>query len=153
VWQRPFSEKTYPSETLDKIVCDTLSFDAPLVHLHDDIYTVELFHGPTLAFKDVGARFMARLLSYFIRRRGRRKSTCLWPRRATRAAPWPTVSLSVEGIHVYVLYPKGKVSKIQESSSPPSAQHHRPRAIDGYCSTIARLSSRMPSWTATSTAT
>ena len=55
------------TDALHKIVCDTLSFDCPVVKVDDNIYSLELFHGPTLAFKDVGARFMARLLQYFIK--------------------------------------------------------------------------------------
>ena len=58
------------ADVLKNIVYDTLSFDIPLVRVHDSIYSLELFHGPTLAFKDVGARFMARLLGYFIERKG-----------------------------------------------------------------------------------
>ena len=57
-------------DTLRQIVCDTLSFDTPVVNVTENIYSLELFHGPTLAFKDVGARFMARLLGYFIRKEG-----------------------------------------------------------------------------------
>ena len=58
------------SDALHRIVCDTLQFDCPVIQVKDNIYSLELFHGPTLAFKDVGARFMARLLQYFISREG-----------------------------------------------------------------------------------
>ena len=107
---------------LDKIVCDTLSFDCPVVPVTDNIYTLELFHGPTLAFKDVGARFMARLLQYFLKREvsgskfqvsGSEVNVLV----ATSGDTGSAVAngfLGVEGIHVYVLYPKGKVSPIQE---------------------------------------
>ena len=61
------------ADSLKRIVYDTLSFDCPVVKVKDNIYTLELFHGPTLAFKDVGARFMARLLQYFIRMEGQKE--------------------------------------------------------------------------------
>ena len=67
-----FFGEDIPSEDLKKIVCDTLNFDTPIVNVHDRIWSLELFHGPTLAFKDVGGRFMARMLSYFIERGGQR---------------------------------------------------------------------------------
>ena len=67
-----FFGEDVPAEDLRRIVYDTLSFDCPLVPVTDSIYSLELFHGPTLAFKDVGARFMARLLQYFIKKEGGR---------------------------------------------------------------------------------
>ena len=67
-----FFGEDIPADTLKQIVYDTLSFDVPLVKVTDNIYSLELFHGPTLAFKDVGARFMARLLGYFIRKEGKK---------------------------------------------------------------------------------
>jgi len=100
--------------TLKTIVYDTLQFDCPLVKVTNNIYSLELFHGPTLAFKDVGARFMARLLSHFMTNREKQINVLV----ATSGDTGSAVAngfLDVEGIHVYVLYPKGKVSKIQES--------------------------------------
>jgi threonine synthase len=100
--------------SLREIVNDTLTFDCPVVKIMDDVYSLELFHGPTLAFKDVGARFMARLLNYFLE--GNRKPVHVLV--ATSGDTGSAVAngfLGVEGIHVHVLYPKGKVSKIQES--------------------------------------
>ena len=67
-----FFGEDIPADTLKQIVYDTLSFDVPLVKVADNIYSLELFHGPTLAFKDVGGRFMARLLGYFIKKEGQR---------------------------------------------------------------------------------
>ena len=61
------------AESLKKIVYDTLAFDCPVVEVEPNIYSLELFHGPTLAFKDVGARFMARLLQYFVRQEARKR--------------------------------------------------------------------------------
>ena len=68
---KAFFGEDVEEEALKQIVYDTLSFDVPLVHVNDNIYSLELFHGPTLAFKDVGGRFMSRLLGYFIRNRSR----------------------------------------------------------------------------------
>jgi threonine synthase len=126
-----FFGEDIPSETLDKIVRDTLSFDAPLVHLHDDIYTVELFHGPTLAFKDVGARFMARLLSYFIRREGKKEVNVLVATSGDTGSAVANGFLKVDGIHVYVLYPKGKVSKIQEKQFTTLGHNITAIEVDG----------------------
>lgn len=99
---------------LKTIVYDTLQFDCPLVKVTDSIYSLELFHSPTLAFKDIGARFMARLLSHFITNRDKQVNVLV----ATSGDTGSAVAngfLGVEGVHVYVLYPKGKVSTIQES--------------------------------------
>lgn len=103
-----------PAEILKQIVYDTLSFDVPAVKVKDDIYSLELFHGPTLAFKDVGARFMARLLGYFIRKEGKKQVNVLVATSGDTGSAVANGFLGVEGIHVYVLYPKGKVSEIQE---------------------------------------
>ena len=77
-----FFGEDIPADTLKQIVYDTLSFDIPLIKVTENIYSLELFHGPTLAFKDVGGRFMARLLGYFIRKvrsaKFRKNSSLLW---------------------------------------------------------------------------
>lgn len=108
-----FGEDIEP-ETLKQIVYETLSFDTPLVKVSDSIYSLELFHGPTLAFKDVGARFMARLLGYFIRKQGQSDVNVLVATSGDTGSAVANGFLGVEGIHVYVLYPKGLVSEIQE---------------------------------------
>lgn len=135
-----FGEDVDP-DALQDIVYDTLSFDCPVVKMTDNIYTLELFHGPTLAFKDVGARFMARLLGYFLRQGA--GSVC-----DEAAATSGTVNvlvatsgdtgsavangfLGVEGIHVYVLYPKGKVSPIQECQFTTLGQNITAIEVDG----------------------
>ena len=102
-------------KALDEIVDDTLQFDCPIVEVNDNIYSLELFHGPTLAFKDVGGRFMARLLQYFIRKEGKEEVNVLVATSGDTGSAVANGFLGVDGIHVYVLYPKGKVSKIQES--------------------------------------
>ncbi|MBQ9560924.1 MAG: threonine synthase [Prevotella sp.] len=103
------------ADALKKIVYDTLAFDCPVVPVTDTIYSLELFHGPTLAFKDVGARFMARLLQYFLKKEANGSQVNVLV--ATSGDTGSAVAngfLGVDGIHVYVLYPKGKVSAIQE---------------------------------------
>lgn len=120
------------AESLRKIVYDTLSFDIPAVKVRDNIYSLELFHGPTLAFKDVGARFMARLLQYFISREGRDEEVNVLV--ATSGDTGSAVAngfLGVEGIHVYVLYPKGKVSPIQECQFTTLGQNITAIEVDG----------------------
>lgn len=102
------------AETLKAIVYDTLSFDTPLVHVNDNIYSLELYHGPTLAFKDVGGRFMARILGYFIKKQGQKDVKVLVATSGDTGSAVANGFLGVDGIHVYVLYPKGKVSAIQE---------------------------------------
>jgi threonine synthase len=64
---QPFVGDTIPSEILEQIVAETVNFEFPLVQIKDNIFSLELFHGPTLAFKDVGARFMSRCLGYFVK--------------------------------------------------------------------------------------
>ena len=119
-------------DALQDIVYDTLSFDCPVVKVTDNIYSLELFHGPTLAFKDVGARFMARLLGYFIGKSG--KSGLVNVLVATSGDTGSAVAngfLGVDGIHVYVLYPKGKVSPIQECQFTTLGQNITAIEVDG----------------------
>ncbi len=129
---RAFFSSDIEPETLDTIVKDTLSFDTPVVHVDDKIYSLELFHGPTLAFKDVGARFMARLLGYFIKKEGLKQEVNVLV--ATSGDTGSAVAngfLGVPGIHVYVLYPKGKVSPIQECQFTTLGQNITALEIDG----------------------
>ena len=119
-------------DSLLDIVNDTLSFDCPVEKVKDNIYTLELFHGPTLAFKDVGARFMARLLQYFIRLE--RKNEQVNVLVATSGDTGSAVAngfLGVDGIHVYVLYPKGKVSPIQECQFTTLGKNITAIEVDG----------------------
>lgn len=121
-----------PKDDLDRIVCDTLSFDCPVVEVEPAIYSLELFHGPTLAFKDVGARFMARLLQYFIRRSGdSREVNVLVATSGDTGSAVANGFLGVEGIHVYVLYPKGKVSPIQECQFTTLGRNITAVEVDG----------------------
>ncbi|MDV3956301.1 threonine synthase [Elizabethkingia anophelis] len=106
-----FLEDSVPDAVLKQMIDEVLNFDIPVVPVHHNIYSLELFHGPTLAFKDVGARFMARLMSYFAEGK---------PMKVIAATSGDTGSAvaagfyNVPGINVYILYPKGKVSPLQE---------------------------------------
>ena len=119
------------AESLRKIVYDTLAFDCPIAQVSDNIYSLELYHGPTLAFKDVGARFMARLLQYFIRREGKEQVNVLVATSGDTGSAVANGFLGVDGIHVYVLYPKGKVSKIQESQFTTLGKNITAIEVDG----------------------
>ena len=102
-----------PVGDLKRMVYDTLNFPIPLVHINDNLYSLELFHGPTMAFKDVGARFMARLLEYFTHRDGKELNVLV----ATSGDTGSAVAngfYKVPGIRVFVLYPKELVSVVQE---------------------------------------
>lgn len=109
-----FFGEDIPKEELDTIVNDTLNFEIPLKEVEEGIYVLELFHGPTFAFKDVGARFMARMLSYFVKEKQEDVNVLV----ATSGDTGSAVAngfLNVEGIKVFVLYPSGKVSEMQEA--------------------------------------
>ena len=120
------------ADSLKKIVYDTLAFDCPVVPVSDNIYTLELFHGPTLAFKDVGARFMARLLQYFLKKENNGSEVNVLV--ATSGDTGSAVAngfLGVDGIKVYVLYPKGKVSPIQECQFTTLGKNITAIEVDG----------------------
>ena len=120
------------ADALYDIVADTLRFDCPINKVEEDIYSLELFHGPTLAFKDVGARFMARLLQYFIKKEnGKGLVNVLVATSGDTGSAVANGFLGVDGIHVYVLYPKGKVSKIQESQFTTLGKNITAVEIDG----------------------
>ena len=110
---RPFVAGDIPDDVLFTICSETVNFDFPLVPVTDGIYALELFHGPTLAFKDVGARFMSRLLQYFSRDNAEKTIVIV----ATSGDTGGAVAAGfhgVEGVDVVILYPKDKVSKVQE---------------------------------------
>ena len=119
------------AESLKKIVYDTLAFDVPAVKVTDTIYSLELFHGPTLAFKDVGARFMARLLQYFLKKEGNGQVNVLVATSGDTGSAVANGFLGVDGIHVYVLYPKGKVSPIQECQFTTLGQNITAIEVEG----------------------
>ena len=120
-------------DALQDLVYDTLSFDCPVVKVTDQIYALELFHGPTLAFKDVGARFMARLLRYFTSSTSSTNNliNVLVATSGDTGSAVANGFLGVEGIHVYVLYPKGKVSPIQECQFTTLGKNITAIEVDG----------------------
>ena len=127
---KAFFGEDIPADDLKKIVYDTLAFPTPVVKVDENIYSLELFHGPTLAFKDVGARFMARLLGYFNKEEKQLVNVLV----ATSGDTGSAVAngfLGVEGVHVYVLYPKGKVSPIQECQFTTLGRNITAVEVDG----------------------
>ena len=110
---RALFEEDVPREALEEIVRDGLDFEIPLVPVEEGVYSLELFHGPTLAFKDVGARFMARLLLHFLRRRGR-DVTVLVATSGDTGGAVASAFYRLEGTRVVVLFPRGKVSALQQ---------------------------------------
>ncbi len=119
------------ADALKKIVYETLNFDTPIVPVSDNIYSLELYHGPTLAFKDVGGRFMSRLLGYFIQKQDKTKLNVLVATSGDTGSAVANGFLGVEGIHVYVLYPKGLVSPIQECQFTTLGQNITALEVDG----------------------
>lgn len=127
---KPYVGNTIPQDVLEKIVGETVNFDFPLVKLSDDIYSLELFHGPTLAFKDVGARFMSRCLGYFNRNSSRR-TTVLVATSGDTGGAVASGFLGVDGVDVVILYPSGKVSPIQELQLTTPGQNIAALEVEG----------------------
>ena len=126
---KAFFGEDVPDEVLEQIVAETLTFDCPIKEVEPGIWSLELFHGPTLAFKDVGARFMARLLRYFTKGQG--ELNVLVATSGDTGSAVANGFLGVEGIRVYVLYPKGKVSPIQECQFTTLGKNITALEIDG----------------------
>lgn len=110
---KPYVGNTIPEDELRRIVSETINFDIPLVPITDDIFSLELYHGPTLAFKDVGARFMSRCLGYFVKEQ-HQKVTVLVATSGDTGGAVANGFFDVEGVEVVILYPSGKVSSVQE---------------------------------------
>lgn len=119
-----------PENELKRIVEETLSFDFPVIELNKNISTLELFHGPTMAFKDVGARFMARCLSYF-NRDNDIEVTVLVATSGDTGGAVANGFLGVKGVNVVILYPSGKVSDIQEKQLTTLGQNITALEVDG----------------------
>ncbi|WP_298513027.1 threonine synthase [uncultured Kordia sp.] len=119
-----------PTEKLKEIIAETLSFDFPIVPIEENIGTLELFHGPTMAFKDVGARFMARCLGYFNRDK-EEKVTVLVATSGDTGGAVANGFLGVKGVDVVILYPSGKVSDIQEKQLTTLGQNITALEVDG----------------------
>lgn len=110
---RPYTGDTLPEAELRRIVAETIGFGCPLVPINPDVCSLELFHGPTLAFKDVGARFMSRCLGYFVRNNDR-PVTVLVATSGDTGGAVASGFYDVDGVRVVILYPSGKVSSVQE---------------------------------------
>jgi threonine synthase len=128
---RSFFGENIPQHELDAIVADTLSFEIPLRQVEENIWVLELFHGPTFAFKDVGARFMARMLSHFVKKEQKEEVEVLVATSGDTGSAVANGFLGVEGIRVFVLYPSGKVSDIQEAQFTTLGQNITALEVDG----------------------
>ena len=146
---RPYVGGTIDDATLKIICAETINFDFPLVPITDTISSLELFHGPTLAFKDVGARFMSRCLGYFSKKaraenatandqksqedktQGEKPNTVLVATSGDTGGAVANGFLGVTGVNVIILYPKGKVSPIQELQLTTLGQNITALEVDG----------------------
>ncbi|APA00454.1 threonine synthase [Flavobacterium commune] len=120
-----------PTETLKQIIAETLCFDFPVVPVENGIYSLELFHGPTMAFKDVGARFMSRCLGYFNKDKKDNTNTVLVATSGDTGGAVASGFLGVQGVEVVILYPSGKVSDIQERQLTTLGQNIKALEVDG----------------------
>ena len=131
-WQviEPYVSDSIPQRELKKIIEETVNFDFPLEKINENIYSLELFHGPTLAFKDVGARFMSRCLGYFVKDDDR-KITVLVATSGDTGGAVANGFYGVEGVDVVILYPSGKVSNIQELQLTTLGKNITALEVDG----------------------
>ena len=127
---KQFVSPDVPEDVLKTIIEETLSFDFPIVKLNENISTLELFHGPTMAFKDVGARFMARCLGYF-NTNNTNEVTVLVATSGDTGGAVANGFLGVKGVNVVILYPSGKVSDIQEKQLTTLGQNISALEVDG----------------------
>lgn len=127
---KQFVSPDIPEDVLKTIISETLSFDFPVVKINDKVSTLELFHGPTMAFKDVGARFMARCLGYF-NQHNTEEVTVLVATSGDTGGAVAHGFLGVKGVNVVILYPSGKVSDIQEKQLTTLKQNITALEVDG----------------------
>jgi threonine synthase len=128
---RQFVGQEIPDTELRQIIDETLSFDFPLIEIESDVFSLELYHGPTMAFKDVGARFMARCLAYFNKENTSQKNTVLVATSGDTGGAVANGFLGVDGVNVVILYPSGKVSDIQERQLTTLGQNISALEVDG----------------------
>jgi threonine synthase len=126
----PYIGDTIPKNELERIVNETVNFEIPLVKITDDIFSLELFHGPTLAFKDVGARFMSRCLGYFAKDY-KEKVVVLAATSGDTGGAVANGFHNVEGVEVIILYPSGKVSSVQEKQLTTLGNNIHALEVDG----------------------
>lgn len=127
---KQFVSPDIPEEVLKTIIAETLTFDFPVVNINKEISTLELFHGPTMAFKDVGARFMARCLGYF-NKNNTENVTVLVATSGDTGGAVANGFLGVKGVNVVILYPSGKVSDIQEKQLTTLKKNITALEVDG----------------------
>ena len=130
-----------PQNILEQIVKKSINFPAPIINLHDNIFSLELFHGPTMAFKDFGARFMAQTMSYLIRNENK-KLTIIVATSGDTGSAVANGFLGVEGIEVIILYPSGKVSPLQEAQLTTLGKNIKAVEVQGdfdACQKMAKL--------------
>ena len=127
---KPYVGNEIKEEDLFRIVSETVSFPIPLVKVNDHIYSLELFHGPTLAFKDIGARFMSRCLGYFLKDENK-KVTVLVATSGDTGGAVANGFYDVPGVDVIILYPSGKVSPVQEKQLTAPGKNIHALEIDG----------------------
>lgn len=128
---QPFVADSISATALKEIIAETLDFDFPIVPITDNMASLELFQGPTLAFKDVGARFMARCLGYLNQKNSAQKVTVLVATSGDTGGAVANGFLGVKGIEVVILYPKGKVSEVQEKQLTTLGQNITALEVDG----------------------
>jgi len=131
-WQviEPYVSDSIPQRELKRIIEETVGFDFPLEKISDGIYSLELFHGPTLAFKDVGARFMSRCLGYFVKDENK-KITVLVATSGDTGGAVANGFYEVPGVDVIILYPSGKVSAVQEKQLTTLGKNIHALEIEG----------------------
>ena len=127
---QPYVGDSIPEAEMRRIVAETISFDIPLVQVKDNIYSLELFHGPTLAFKDIGARFMSRCLGYFVKEQ-KQKVIVLVATSGDTGGAVANGFYNVEGVEVVILYPSGKVSSVQEKQLTTLGNNIHALEVDG----------------------
>ncbi|NVN19883.1 threonine synthase [Muricauda sp. HICW] len=133
-----FVNEDIPDEALKDIIANTLDFDFPVVEIEENIATLELFHGPTMAFKDVGARFMANCLGYFSQ--GEKQDvTVLVATSGDTGGAVANGFLGVDGVKVVILYPSGKVSEIQEKQLTTLGQNIEAMEVKGVFDDCQRM--------------
>jgi threonine synthase len=127
---RPYVEGAIPENELERIISETINFPLPVIKVTENIYSLELFHGPTLAFKDVGARFMSRCLGYFSKDNSE-KVTVLVATSGDTGGAVANGFYEVDGVEVVILYPSGKVSSVQEKQLTTLGKNIRALEVDG----------------------
>ena len=128
---RPYVGRTIPEAELQRICAEAVDFDFPLVPVHEGVSALELFHGPTLAFKDVGARFMSRCLGHFAKAGDTPPVTVLVATSGDTGGAVASGFLGVPGVEVMILYPSGRVSPVQEQQLTTLGQNITALEVSG----------------------